>query len=323
MPMKNLINLQVIYVKGLRETSVLKRKYLYILINFIFPIILNSQLCSIEKLTLTNQAQIDNFKNLYCSHFKGDLTINGPDINDLQGLNGIISIDGDLRIHGLDILTNLQGFKFLRNVTGNIIITGNKNLIIISGFNHLDSISGSLTIYENKYLSEISGFNKLIKVGGYLALRDNLVKTLVGFSSLQIAGQFDIRGKHLNSFSGLHSLTTILKDLNLSSPVNSSITSLDGLNMLESIEGKLVIWNDNIKDLKGLENLRTIGNSLKIWKSKHLENLDGLSNLGEVGNSISIWENPSLNSISGLKNLKEIRATRLGFSTMSRWIREY
>lgn len=115
--------------------------------DFFIPLAISTG-CPSESLVFSSQAQIDNFKINYplCSEFENNIEINGDDIYNLNGLNEIISIAGDLHIG------RLQG-------GGNIPL---KNL---SGLDSLSSIGGGLKIYGNDSLSALSGLERLSSVG--------------------------------------------------------------------------------------------------------------------------------------------------------------
>jgi len=76
----------------------------------------------------------------------------------------------------------------------------------------------------------------------------------------------------------------------------SDITNLDGINVVVSIEGGLVITENNaLQNLAGLENLTGIGGNLWIVYNDDLTSLSGIENLdaGTIG-YLAIVENPSL-----------------------------
>src|SRR5690606_17868335 len=88
----------------------------------------------------------------------------------------------------------------------------------------------------------------------------------------------------------LQNLTEITGELFLG--VNRNLTSLEGMNALESIGGNLRFWNNNrsLTNLEGLSNLQSIGGSLEIgenWNNNSaLSNLDGLNNLSQIGGGL-------------------------------------
>ena len=89
-----------------------------------------SSSCLPEGITFTTQEQIDNFQTNYpgCNEIEGNVTINGIDISNLNGLNVVTSIGGSLLIFGNDILINLSGLNSLNIIGGGLRIHGNAAL---------------------------------------------------------------------------------------------------------------------------------------------------------------------------------------------------
>ena len=87
------------------------------------------------------------------------------------------------------------------------------------------------------------------------------------------------------------------------------IANLNGLSVLNSINGNLIIGNELssqpfLTDLTGLDNLDTIGGDLRIEYNEALSNLTGLDNLTAVGGDLRIEYNEALTSLSGLNNVE-------------------
>ena len=79
-------------MKKLTLITVITINYLLITIN------LFSQPCLPEGITFTTQAQIDNFQvnNPNCTEIEGDVLIEVNDITNLDGLDVIIAVSGNL-----------------------------------------------------------------------------------------------------------------------------------------------------------------------------------------------------------------------------------
>lgn len=92
-----------------------------------------------------------------------------------------------------------------------------------------------------------------------------------------------------------------------SSPLNDSITNLNGLIVLTQIGGNcFVVQNENLVNLNGLDSLTSIGGSLSIQKNSGLISLSGLENLETIGKDLFIWLNPLISNINGLESLQSI-----------------
>lgn len=94
-----------------------------------------------------------------------------------------------------------------------------------------------------------------------------------------------------------------------------NIDDLDGLNVISSIGGSLIIvGSDSLTNLTGIENLTSIMGSLHIGSASFwgaagnatLSNLVGLNNLTMIGGDFWVVENDSLIDFTGLENLTSI-----------------
>jgi len=110
--------------------------------------------CLPEGITFDYQWQIDNFQTNYpgCTEIEGDVLIgtNGSSIiTDLDGLNVIESIGGDLVLWENWSLTDFSGLNNVVSVAGNLILFGCHSITVLSEFNSLQSIGGGLSITNN------------------------------------------------------------------------------------------------------------------------------------------------------------------------------
>ncbi len=87
------------------------------------------------------------------------------------------------------------------------------------------------------------------------------------------------------------------------------ITNLNGLNVLTSVDGSLIIGsysaggNPNLGSLSGLENLETIGIWFFVGYNNSLIDLSGMESLTSIGFFFGIEGNNALTSLSGIENL--------------------
>ena len=282
-----------------------------------------SQPCLPGGIIFYTQASIDNFQTNYpnCTEIEGDVEINGDDISNLNGLNVLTSIEGNLLI-GTDTdafanpnLSSLEGLGNLTYVGDSVIIGGNEVLASLSGLESLTSIEGSLSIgyvvdegwppfvAGNPFLSNLSGLNNLTSIGGDL--------TIIGNDTL-------------TSLSGLENLTSIEGSLNMGVIIwggpysdtqtigNPSLLSLNALDNIISIEGDLVILNSGtLTSLTGLNNVTSIGGDIFLADNEALTSLTGLENITSIEGALYIGKygvlccggNHSLLSLTGLDNV--------------------
>jgi len=274
------------------------------------------------------QNEIDNFQTNYpnCTELKGDVTISGYDITNLNGLSVLTSIAGNLSITENNSLTSLTGLDNLTSIGGDLWISENYALTSITGLIGLTSIGGRLWIYRNAMtnltglddvisiggdlsitgnvvLTSLAGLDNVISIGGDLSIDDNPVLTsLTGLEGLtSIGGILFISGNSLTSLMGLVNLDSIGGDLIIF--YNYALTSLTGLEGLTSIPGNLVISiNNSLTSLAGLENATSVGN-LEIKYNNALTSLEGLYGLTSISGHLDIRYNPVLVSLTGLDNI--------------------
>lgn len=126
----------------------------------------------------------------------------------------------------------------------------------------------------------------------------------------EIEGTVYICGGDITNLNGLSVITSIGGNLTIGSLNNANqnpyLTSLAGLNNLESIGVSLNIYNNlALGDLTGLEGLTTITKSLSIVQNSVLQDLTGLNNLTTIGEKLTISSNGNLHDL-GLFQLTTI-----------------
>lgn len=88
---------------------------------------------------------------------------------------------------------------------------------------------------------------------------------------------------------------------------DNSISNLNGLSNLSSVEGDIEIWtNHNLETLEGLESLTSIGGNLDIVENNTLKNLNGLEGIISIEGTLRLNNNDALISLEGISNLASI-----------------
>jgi hypothetical protein len=233
-----------------------------------------SQNCIPEGITFERQSQIDSFKINHpgCTSIIGNLNISGPYITNLNGLNMLTSISGDLiiKIYWSDsYLNNLTGLDNLSSVGESLIINGNHRLISLTGLGKLKSIGGELLISYNEVLTNLSGLGSLTTVGGNITI-----------------GEWNYGNHSLASLDGLVGLTSIGGKLSIID--NIALTSLSGLEHIkaESVTGLTIIYNNSLSDCE-IENICNFLASPNGTIEIH-HNASGCNNVVEVANACGI-----------------------------------
>jgi hypothetical protein len=289
----------------------MKKLFLITILIFCFCTV-SSQPCLPYGIEFTTQAQIDNFPVNYpnCTEIEGDVTIDGSNINNLNGLSILTSIGGKLLIQHT-FLDNMSGLDNLTSVGRWLTIQYNWSLNSLTGLESLTSVEGGFTVNNTNSLSSLIGLESLTSVGGLSLHDNNALTSLSGLENLNsITGVIMIiRNPVLPDLSGLDNVTSFMSRLLIYG--NSSMTSLTGLEGLTSI-GRLEIGmesysvysgNASLTSLSGLENVTSIYGDIIIGGNNALTNLSGLDNLVSIDGDIIIVENDTLTSLTGLENI--------------------
>ena len=265
----------------------------------------------------------------------GELWILDNDaLTSLSGLNNLISVGGELRIVQHYSLTSLSGLDNLTTIAGNLKILGNYSLTSLMGLDSLDASSiNNLSITNNSSLSNCevqSVCNYLASPNGAVNIYTNdngcnnpaQIANACGISipclpygnyyfftqtdidefqtnypgCTELAGYVVIRGSTITNLNGLNVVTSVGGDLDIRS--TNALENLTGLDNLTSIEGTLLIgdFNQNcagngntaLNSLSGLDNLLSIGGKLYILCNYELTSLSGIDNI-EAGSISDLY----------------------------------
>ena len=245
----------------------------------------------------TDDPDVDDCGPVVC---EGDYEI--VDGSYMGTLSLCTEITGDLVITSL--LSNLDGMEHLTIIGGELAIETNGQLLNLNGLSGLTSVGGDLTIYNNDQLPNPGGLSSLSAVGGEFMIWSNDALTgLDGLSALlSLDGDLTIRANHaLDDLSGLSNLKSITGDLTVWD--NQGLTQLDGLSNLQSVNGGITIqYNGLLADLDGFGGLNLVGGKLYISNNGALLTLSGLSNLASV-QQLEIKSNNLLPDVAGFESL--------------------
>jgi len=142
----------------------------------------------------TQQAEIDNFQNDYqgCTEIEGNVSVLGQFINNLNGLNVVTSIGGNLRVMGTSDLINLSGLENLTSIEGRLDIWNNA-LTSFYGIESLNSIGSYLYIIGNYSLNSLSGLESLTSIDGELEIASNdALTSLLGLENIDAESISDL-----------------------------------------------------------------------------------------------------------------------------------
>ena len=217
-----------------------------------------------------------------CTEITGDLLIHATALTDLDGLEHLVAVGGDLIIQHNSQLTSLGGLAGLTSVVGDLTIYNNDQLPDLSGLSALSDVAGEFKIWSNDVLTGLDGLFGLVSLSGDLTVLSNPA---------------------LMDLGGLEALTSISGTLHIQN--NEALAQLTGLSSLSSVDGSLnILYNPALLDVDGLSGLLAVGAKLYIFSNAALANLSGLSGLTSVL-LLEIKSNSSLQLISGFNNLAD------------------
>jgi hypothetical protein len=214
-----------------------------------------------------------------------------PLISNLGGLDGLVSVGGDLQILGADI-TSLEGLTALRSVGGLLSLTSTPKLASLNGASQLASLGG-LAISAAPALESVAALAE-VTVDGNLFIRETGLASLNGLEKFSGAGSVVIqRNDALENIEALAGVTMIGGELDLLRNPALTRVSLDALTMVAQTVSFSNIGGEQLVDLAGLGSLTSIGTDLVI-SSTSLTSLRGLEQLRSVGGSVVIEANALL-----------------------------
>ena len=227
-----------------------------------FPAVAPAQQCSPSSITLSNQAEVDHFQSDHgpCDTL-GTLTIRGEDITNLAGLSGLARVAGNLlEISGNNRLENLDGLETLTTVAGDLLINDNNALVNIDGLSSLSMATidpvYKIEILRNAALRNLDGLSSLTGLEGALIIHlNNSLSNIQGLSNLEHVGAIlHIAANHaLADLNGLENLISVGA---LGLVNNASLTDISGLSRLQSVNLWFEIsWNPLLADCQGIVRL--------------------------------------------------------------------
>jgi hypothetical protein len=256
-------------------------------------------------------------------NLSGNLSvIDNSALLNLDGLNNLATIGGDLNISGNSLLRNIDGLVNLTVVGLNQWINGNLNVYSNPALNHFcglypllngEGLKGEFNVHTNAV--EITR-QQIISGGpcgttiynGDLTLSSQAEVNAFNYAgvtgSLTIGGN-SMLSSDINDLTPLSNLT--FNGGNLDIVNNDILTGINGLQKITSLGGRLYIWdNALLPNLNGLQNLTSVGGGLYVFENASLTNLDSLQNLTLVKGDLHINGDASLTNVNGLQNITSV-----------------
>ncbi len=203
--------------------------------------------CLPEGITFTTQEEIDNFQTNYpnCSEIEGDVEINGDDITNLNGLDVITAIGGNLTIESNDVLTSLAGLDSLISIGGNLEIIANALLSDLTALENIEAGSiADLSIYYNFELSECDILSMCVYLNdpnGTVDIHNNAPgcnsqQEVMDSCLITSVSEIEFEDAFIISPNPLNSTTVIQYTLNHNSHVTLRIIDLTGQEIITLVD---------------------------------------------------------------------------------------
>ena len=255
--------------------------------------------CSQTDITLSFQADIDDFQNDYgpCDRIVGGLTIDGAEVTNVDGLSELVSM-GNLSFLFASELTSTAGLSNLTSIDGSLFFTDSNSLTSVDGLAKLTSVGGTVRFSFMEALTNLDGLSALSQVGSiFLEFNTELIN-VDGFSSIQSVGN----SIHLES--------------------NIALLNLDGFSSLSSTGVSFTLLGHTLlTNIDGLASLISVGENFRMEHNpllahcrslvRLLDNTDhadpgpgpGRSGVPDVGDAVILDGNPpGCNSIEEILN---------------------
>ena len=238
---------------------------------------------------------------------------NNPQLVSIQGFNNLTQLPKG-HIENNILLTSIPSFN---NVTGagSIEILKNVSLPVIDAFDNLLAATEHILIRENDLLESISGFSAIKSIGGQayqsLLIGLNPILTVIpSFNSLETAEAIRIYNTGITEINGFNNLIRIETNPTSNSLLhftgNTALTSIDGFQKLEFIQGEVLFEkNPLLTSIPTFDMLREVTHDFEI-KENLLGDLSGFAALNRIGGDMVFRFEDGIKSLPHFHKLKSI-----------------
>lgn len=233
---------------------------------------------------------------------KEDLRIRGSSLENLEGLNNLVKIGGDLSITYNSILSSLEGLEGLRTISGIFGMHSNPEIVDLEPLETAESM-GEVRIGNNEKLKHIWLLPDALSVDHIYIYNNSSLEVIEGFEKVHnIKYDLEITGNpRLRTIPKFEDLTSI--NFGLYILRNYQLENI-GFPKLEHITYNLEIMNTMASEITGFNELRYVGHSVLIWGNSKLSNFCNFLPLvtqGEVGALFILSDNSFNPSYEELK----------------------
>jgi hypothetical protein len=212
---------------------------------------------------------------------------------DLNELSGYMAVTGDLIIKNT-ALRNLEGLECLSEIGGDLVMENNSLLENIDGLSNLTSVA-SIEISYNPVLMNLDGFRNLASVEEYLFITCNDALTNVnGLSAItSVDNLFVNNNDALTSLKGLNNLVSVNQEFAVIG--NDGLTNLD-LISLKTVGGFYLYGNVLLPPGQSREIIERLTGSIALSNVHNNYELTGVSSLKAEGYSEEVVNNKKSNT---------------------------
>ncbi len=240
--------------------------------------------------------------------FFGIIIKDNDSLLNLNGLNNLARVAGDLIIEENDALQTIEQLTSLFEVTGRLFINNNNNLARIKPLPVFEIAQKGITIKNNANLVAIDAQPALSLVGNreqVLDIESGLIVT---------------DNPRLTDFANMPSLQQLAHIVVIN---NDALLALLGPTAITQVFGRIEVRdNENIQQFGGFPALTTVGGIIIVNNNTRLQRVDGFGQLQSIGSAldnlppvigtvnvtgIAINANPALTIIAGFDALTELQ----------------
>lgn len=243
--------------------------------------------------------------------FVGNISLNTQFAVDSFGANGYTKIDGSIvigNINNMDSITNLDALQTIIAITGDLSISYNNQLTSLFGLQSLKRVENDLTVFLNSQLEDLTGMLNLEVIGNNFNFRlNNAATSLDGLQNVTTVNDLIINdNQNLLSLEGLNGITQTTG--NLVHDNNTSLQNVNALSNLISVGGNLEVRdNSSLSDFSGFDAIQHIENRLTFSIHAFSGTLNTFNSLETVGIQLYLSGN-NITEIAGFDSLHTVGA---------------
>jgi len=162
--------------------------------------------------------------------------------------------------------------------------------------------------FENNNVQQLMRFLQKLNLGKVVSRNGILYSDYYEPNTRTLSIQsINIDGENVSNadMASFRYVNTLIGSLKISQ--NHAITDLSGLDFVEAIEGDLILDNTGIESLNGLNLLERVKGKIRILNNPHLVTISGLTSLDVVDHELVIADNSKLCSITGFNSLRLLK----------------